>query len=96
MTKRYKLRIPDGSKVESVRSVKADGKDVIIVLLAPEFNPKPGDLCIFWSISKKEAIVAIYVKKVQCAIFDNTGFFWSDCIKFKSEEQFRNFIKSEQ
>lgn len=43
MTKEYKLRIPDGYKVESVSSAKVDGKDAIIVMLATDFDPKPGD-----------------------------------------------------
>ena len=43
MTKEYKLRIPDGCKVESVSSAKVDGKDAIIVMFATDFDPKPGD-----------------------------------------------------
>lgn len=43
MTKRYKLRIPDGCEVESVNSTTINGKDAILVLLAPVFNPQPGD-----------------------------------------------------
>lgn len=47
MTKKYKLRIPDGCKVESVsRTEMQGGKNAIIVMLAPEFNPKPGDYVV--------------------------------------------------
>lgn len=46
MTKRYKLRISDGCKVESVSNEKVNGEDVIIVTLAPEFDPRPGDYVV--------------------------------------------------
>lgn len=43
MGKQYKLRIPDGCEVESVGSTTINGKNAILVLLAPVFNPQPGD-----------------------------------------------------
>lgn len=46
MTKRYKLRIPDGCKVESVNRVQMKDRDTIIVVLAHEFDPKPGDYVV--------------------------------------------------
>ena len=47
MTKRYKLRIPDGCKVESVsRAEMQGGKSAIVVWVAPEFDPKPGDYVV--------------------------------------------------
>lgn len=44
--KRYKLRIPDGCKVESVNRVQMKDRDMIVVVLAPEFDPKPGDYVV--------------------------------------------------
>lgn len=50
----YTLKIPEGCKVESVSMLRIDSesveelyaKDTIIVVLAPEFNPKPGDYVV--------------------------------------------------
>lgn len=57
MTKRYKLKIPDGCKVESVSRVEMEGKDAIIVTLAPEFDPKPGDY-----VATDDGIVGVMTK----------------------------------
>lgn len=57
MTKRYKLRIPDGYKVESDNRTTLNGQDAILVLLAPVFAPKPGDY-----VATKDGQVGVMTK----------------------------------
>lgn len=59
-------------------------------------KPKPGDLCIFWDENKSKAFTGFLVEyNKNNHPEDHTGIAWEHCIPYESEEQFRNFIKSE-
>lgn len=55
--------------------------------------PEIGDLAIFWDTNKRYAHIAKYTEKSLEGYIDNTEMESDNAIKFKSIEQYLNFIK---
>lgn len=92
------VKIPDGCKIESVYKEEINGKDAIVLIVAPELPPKPGDLCIFWDDIKYIAVISI-LKEIASDTFypfkATTGIPFKHCIKYRDKEQYLKCTSSE-
>ena len=70
-----------------------DGKEVV-----KDNTPKIGDFCIFWDYDKGNAFCSILKKIINYCegkYITRIGIGYRNCIKFESEEQYKNFLKQE-
>lgn len=57
---------------------------------------KEGSLCIFWEDNLRHcAICRLFKGELNGRYYDTAGISWGKCVRFESEEQFRDIVNSE-
>jgi len=66
------------------RGLIFDGKEIV-----KDNTPKVGDFCIFWDENPEMAVCDILCEIDNIIYFRREDFWYKNCVKFESEEQFR-------
>lgn len=58
-----------------------------------EWQPKKGEMCIFWDSGFEDtSVIGVFRKKIESHYYYNTIAGWDNCIPFISAEQFKEHI----
>ena len=77
------------------------GKDKAVINMdvdmLEEWQPKKGEMCIFWDGDfKNSSVIGVFGKKIESQYYYNTITGWDNCIPFLSEQQFKEHIRYEK
>ena len=62
-----------------------------------EWQPKKGDMCIFWDNNEEScSAITIFKNKIASQYFDDDDNRWDNCIPFLSEQQYKKHIGYEK
>lgn len=70
-------------------------KKTFILKSIKKWQPKKGDLCIFWDYEKRDSFIDIFKKQDGSLYSDRENCRFFNCIPFISEEQFKEHISYE-
>ena len=77
------------------------GKDKAVINMdvdmLEEWQPKKGEMCIFWDRGRKEfSTIDVFKEKVECNYYTVCDYLWHNCIPFLSDQQYIRHIGYEE